>query len=132
MLQFDIILKIFSYLDLISLFRVGQVCRFFLEVSLSSSLYRSLNLKPYWHLTTNELLGVLAKRATVLKKLDLSWCGFFNTISPTEFKKFIQQRGDTLTHLRLHSCQFLNATCIESVGIVCDNLKGRILVFKSK
>ncbi|XP_036320020.1 F-box/LRR-repeat protein 4-like, partial [Rhagoletis pomonella] len=122
-MPFEIMLKIFSYLDLISLFLVGQVSKFFYDVSTHPLLYGELNLKPYWHLTTNDLLCTLAKRATVLKKLDLSWCGLFNTISPTEFKKFIQQRGDSLICLRLDSCKILNASCIETLGIVCDNLR---------
>lgn len=122
-MPFDILLNICSYLDLISLFRVGQVCKLLRDVSTHPLLYSEINLKSYWHITTSELLCILAKRATLLKKLDLSWCGLYNSISPTEFKKFIQQRGDNLTHLRLNSCKFLNASCMETVGIVCDNLK---------
>ncbi|XP_046802768.1 F-box/LRR-repeat protein 4-like [Lucilia cuprina] len=123
-MPFDIVLKIFSYLDLISLFRVGQVSRFFYDVSTHPLLYSELNLKPYWHLASTELLSTLAKRATILKKLDMSWCGCtIQTVSPTEFKKFIQQRGDSLTHIRLNSAKFLNASCIETLGIVCDNLR---------
>lgn len=119
----EIILKIFSYLDLKSLFLVGQVSKSFYDVSTHPLLYSELNLKPYWHLASSDMLCTLAKRATVLKKLDLSWCGLFNTISPTEFKKFIQQRGDNLICLRLDSCKILNASCIETLGIVCDNLR---------
>ncbi|XP_012158203.1 F-box/LRR-repeat protein 4 isoform X2 [Ceratitis capitata] len=122
-LPFEIMLKIFSYLDLTSLFLVGQVSKYFYDVSTHPLLYSELNLKPYWHLASSELLCTLAKRATILKKLDLSWCGLFNTISPTEFKKFIQQRGDSLICLRLDSCKILNASCIETLGIVCDNLR---------
>ncbi|XP_075155598.1 F box and leucine-rich-repeat gene 4 [Haematobia irritans] len=123
-MPFEIVLKIFSYLDLVSLFRVGQVSRFFYEVSTHPLLYSEINLKPYWHIASTELLSTLAKRATLLKKLDMSWCGCtIQTVSPTEFKKFIQQRGDSLTHLRLNSSKFLNTSCIETLGIVCDNLK---------
>uniref|UniRef100_A0A1A9WCH9 F-box domain-containing protein n=1 Tax=Glossina brevipalpis TaxID=37001 RepID=A0A1A9WCH9_9MUSC len=123
-MPFEIMLKIFSYLDLKSLFRVGAVSRFLYDVSTHPLLYSELNLKPYWHLVSTELLSTLAKRATILKKLDMSWCGCtVQTISPTEFKKFIQQRGDSLTHLRLNSAKFLNASCIDTLGIVCDNLK---------
>ncbi|XP_036339948.1 F-box/LRR-repeat protein 4-like [Rhagoletis pomonella] len=110
-MPFEIMLKIFSYLDLISLFLVGQVSKFFYDVSTHPLLYGELNLNPYWHRTTNDLLCTLATRATVLKKLDLSRCGLFNTISPTEFMKFIQ-RGDSLICLRLDSCKILNASCI--------------------
>lgn len=119
----EILLKIFSYLDMKSLFRMGLVCKQMYEITNHPLLYSEINLKPYWHLSSSELLRTLANRCTLLKKLDLSWCGLYGTISPTEFKKFIQQRGDNLTHLRLNSCKFLNASCMETVGIVCDNLK---------
>ncbi|XP_067642352.1 F-box/LRR-repeat protein 4 [Eurosta solidaginis] len=122
-MPFEIMLKIFSYLDLISLFLVGKVSKYFYDVSTHPLLYSELNLKPYWHITSSDLLCTLAKRATILKKLDLSWCGLFNSISPTEFKKFIQQRGDSLICLRLDSCKILNASCIETLGIVCDSLR---------
>lgn len=46
------------------------------------------------------------------------------------FNRFIQQRGDNLSHLRLNSAKFLNASCIETLGIVCDNLKGKIMLLK--
>lgn len=42
--------------------------------------------------------------------------------------RFLTQRGDNLTHLRLNSCKFLNASCIETIGIVCDNLSGTLFV----
>ncbi|EDW00550.1 GH11799 [Drosophila grimshawi] len=121
-LPFEILLKILSYLDLKSLFCVGQVSRLFYEISTHPLLYCDLSLKPYWQLANSELLCTLARRATLLRKLDLSWCGGFGEVSPTEFKKFLTQRGDNLTHLRLNSCKFLNASCIETIGIVCDNL----------
>ncbi|XP_055371281.1 F-box/LRR-repeat protein 4 [Condylostylus longicornis] len=122
-MPFEILIKIFSYLDLVSLFRVGKVCKMLYEVSRDPLLYSEINLKPYWHLASSELLCTLAKRSTLLKKLDISWCGLYGSISPIEFKKFIQQRGDSLTHLRLNCCKFLNASCMETVGIVCDNLR---------
>ncbi|XP_017109275.2 F-box/LRR-repeat protein 4 [Drosophila bipectinata] len=121
-LPFEILLRILSYLDLKSLFLVGRVSRTFYDISIHPLLYGELSLKPYWHLASSELLCTLASRATMLRKLDLSWCGGMGNISPTEFKKFLTQRGDNLTHLRLSSCKFLNASCIETVGIVCDNL----------
>lgn len=143
-------MKILSYLDLKSLFRMGQVSRLFYEISTHPLLYVELSLKPYWQVANSELLCTLARRATMLKKLDLSWCGGFGEVSPTEFKKsvdkligwslfkpsllisfdrFLTQRGDNLSHLRLNSCKFLNASCIETIGIVCDNLTGNLNCF---
>lgn len=86
-LPFEILLRILSYLDLKSLFRVGQVSRIFYDISSHPLLYAELSLKPYWHLASSTLLCTLALRATMLRKLDLSWCGGLGNISPTEFKK---------------------------------------------
>uniref|UniRef100_A0A1B0FMI4 Uncharacterized protein n=1 Tax=Glossina morsitans morsitans TaxID=37546 RepID=A0A1B0FMI4_GLOMM len=77
-----------------------------------------------FQLVSTELLSTLVKSATILKTSDMFWCGcIVQTISPTEFKKFIQQPGDSLTHLRLNSTKFLNPSCIDTLGIVCDNVK---------
>lgn len=128
--QFDIVLKIFSYLDLISLFRVGQVSRFFYDVSTHPLLYSELNLKPYWHLASTELISTLAKRATLLKKLDMSWCGCtIQTVSPTEFKKY-SHYSDLIPHhcdksfvlfipLQIYTAtwRFINAFAFEFIEI---------------
>lgn len=52
--------------------------------------------------------------------INLSFC--------SSLCRFIQQRGDSLTHLRLNSSKFLNSSCIETLGIVCDNLKGLFIL----
>jgi len=73
---------------------VGQVSRTFYDISTHPLLYAEISLKPYWHLANSELLCTLARRATMLRKLDLSWCGVFNTVSPTEFKKWVSGKCD--------------------------------------
>jgi len=97
------VLIIFSYLDLESLYRVGSVSHYCHDVSIHPSLYTELNLKPYWHKATNDLLCSLAMRATTLKKLDLSWCGLNFAISPTEFKKYKLSKQP----LKLSCCNYL-------------------------
>lgn len=86
-------------------------------------LYRSLNLKPYWNVVNDSMLASLSRRATNLQKLDLSWCGMFDAITVSQFKEFIRRCGGKLTDLRLNSCQFLNASCMEVVCQVCSVLK---------
>lgn len=88
-LPFEILLRILSYLDLKSLFRVGHVSRTFYDISRHPLLYAEISLKPYWDVASSELLCTLARRATMLRKLDLSWCGGFGNVSPTEFKKWL-------------------------------------------
>lgn len=120
----EILLKIFSYLDLKSLFKVTRTCRKLYEVGTDPTLYREINLRPYWNLINDAVLNTLSYRATQLRKLDLSWCGLFNAISPLTFKELIRRCGANLQDLRLNSCQFINHTCMEVVGQVCQNLRG--------
>ncbi|XP_059609480.1 F-box/LRR-repeat protein 4 [Phlebotomus argentipes] len=119
----EILFKILSYLDLVSIFRTAQVCRKLYDVATDPFLYQEINLKPYWHSACDELLATLTKRATLLKKLDLSWCGLFHVITPSVFKEFVRNCCKNLTHLRLNSCKFINAGCMEIVGSVCVNLR---------
>lgn len=119
----EILLKIFSYLDLKSLFKVGRTCRQLYEVARDPTLYREINLRPYWNVTHDSVLNTIGLRSTQLRKLDLSWCGLFNALSPLTFKELIKNCGANLQDLRLNSCQFINSTCMEVVGQVCHNLK---------
>lgn len=121
--QGEILLKIFSYLDLRSLFKATRACRKLYEVGTDPMLYRELNLRPYWNLINDSVMATLAQRATQLRRLDLSWCGAFNAISPLRFREFIKKCGTSLIALRLNSCQFINVTCLEVVGQVCANLQ---------
>ncbi|GAB0095762.1 F-box/LRR-repeat protein 4 [Sergentomyia squamirostris] len=119
----EILFKILSYLDLVSIFRTAQVCRKLYDVATDPFLYQEINLKPYWHSACDDLLISLTKRATLLKKLDLSWCGLFHSITAPVFKDLVRTCCKNLTHLRLNSCKFINAGCMEVVGSVCVNLK---------
>lgn len=86
-LPFDILLTIFSYLDLVSLFKVGRTSKLMYDISTHPLLYSEVNLRPYWHLVNDDTICTLAKRTSLLKKLDMSWCGIFGSIDRTEFKK---------------------------------------------
>lgn len=110
-------------MDLKSLFKVTQTCRTLYEVGTDPSLYRELNLRPYWNVINDRVLSTLTQRATQLRKLDTSWCGLFNAVSPMKFKELIRSCGANLRDLRLNSCQFINVTCLEVVGQYCHNLR---------
>lgn len=122
-LPYEVLFKILSFLDLKSLFRVAQVCRNLYDIATDPLLYTEVNLKTYWHLTNSGLLKSLIKRGRLMRKLDLSWCGLFNSVTAADFREFVRANGASLTHLRLNCCKFLNASCIELIGFVCDNLK---------
>lgn len=112
-----------SYLDLISLFRIAAVCKKLQDVATDPFLYTEISLKPYWQYASSDLLITLTKRSRMIKKLDLSWCGMFNTIRPTDFKDLIEQCGGNLTNLRLNSCGFINNICVDYIGSSCTNLR---------
>ncbi|XP_063706732.1 F-box/LRR-repeat protein 4 [Culicoides brevitarsis] len=122
-LPYEVLFKILSMLDLRSLFRIAQVDRTLFDVATDPLLYTEINLKPYWPVTNNVLLRSLSKRIRFLRKLDLSWCGLFSCISGSQFRDFIKERGSSLTHLRLDSCKFLNDLCLNTISMVCHNLK---------
>ena len=123
-LPYEVLFKIMSFLDLKSLFQCSKVCRKFYEIAANDPvLYREVNLKSYWNLANSNLMKTMAKRCANIKKLDLSWCGLFNKITPVDFKDLIKQCGANLTHLRLNCCKFLNTSCIDRIGMRCTFLK---------
>lgn len=85
--QSEILLKICSYLDLQSLFRISETCRKLHHVARDSSLYSEVNLKPYWHLVDSSVLRSLSARCRCPKKIDLSWCGLFTNLHATDFQE---------------------------------------------
>ncbi|KAL7300445.1 hypothetical protein TKK_0006797 [Trichogramma kaykai] len=119
----ETILKIFKYLDIRSLCRVSQVNRHFNNISRDCLLYRSLNLKPYWHCIDASVLNNLISKCQYLQRLDLSWCGNYDMISSDNFIAFLQSSGNSLTHLRLNCCKFVNDAVIEKISSICQNLK---------
>ncbi|OXU26929.1 hypothetical protein TSAR_005576 [Trichomalopsis sarcophagae] len=119
----ETILKIFKHLDLKSLSRCSQVNRHFNNIAQDALLYTSLNLKPYWHCVDAAVLNSYVSKCQYLQRLDLSWCGNYDTISSENFVAFLQSSGATLTHLRLNCCRFVNDTVIEEISRICKNLK---------
>lgn len=117
-------LKIFKYLDLKSLGRCSQVNHHFHNIAHDALLYTSLNLKPYWHCVDATVLNNFIPRCQYLQRLDLSWCGNYDTINSTDFIAFLKISGSTLTHLRLNCCRFINDVVIYEISQICKNLKG--------
>ncbi|XP_053698120.1 F-box/LRR-repeat protein 4 [Sabethes cyaneus] len=123
-MPYEILFKITSFLDLRSLFRCGGVCRTFHQIIAANSLlYTEVNLRPYWNCATSGTLRSLRNRCAYTKKLDLSWCGTFNAILPSEFKDFMAACGGSLTHLRLDSCKFITNS-LQTIATNCmENLR---------
>jgi F-box/leucine-rich repeat protein 4 len=118
------VLKIFKNLDLKSLSRCSQVNRHFNSIAHDTLLYTSLNLKPYWYCVDTAVLNSFISRCQYLQRLDISWCGNYNTIKSEDFIVFLQSSGSTIIHLRLNCCHFVNDAVIEEIAQTCKNLKG--------
>lgn len=119
----ETILKILSYLDLVSLCRCAQVNQHFHELATDALLYVELNLKAYWYCITPTALECLKTRCQYLQKLDLSWCGSRDVIKPQDFISFMSHSGGQITHLRLSSCNFIENRCMKVIAATCMNLK---------
>lgn len=119
---YEILFNAFSFLDLKSLYKCSQVNRSFRQLVLDPLLYVEINLKLHWHLANSCLMQTLIHRCSLIKKLDMSSCGYFGILSSNDFISFIQKNGKSLTHLRLNSSQFLNTSCLETISITCTSL----------
>lgn len=107
MLPYEIILHIFKFLDLKSLFRCAIVNQMFYQVTLDPTIYKALALKKYWMKVDNKTLKFFQRRCTMLKKIDLSWCGNNCMITEDFFQDFLRTSGTQLTHLSVGSCDFI-------------------------
>lgn len=119
----EAVLKILKNLDLKSLCRCCQVNKHFNNIARDALLYTSLNLKPYWHCIDTNALATLASRCQYLQRIDLSWCGNYNTITSRDIQDFLTSSGSQLTHLRFNCCQFVSNSVILKVSVICRNLK---------
>lgn len=122
-IPYEVLFNVMSFLDLRSLMQCSMVCSNFRQLVADPLLYVEVNLKFYWNLVNSAFLRVITPRCKLLRKLDLSSCGYFDSIKPADFVDFIRANGKSLTHLRLNSSQFLNTSCLESISITCNNLK---------
>lgn len=121
-IPYEVLFSIFSFLDLKSLFECSLVCKSFHLIASDPLLYTELNLKAHWHLVNCSLLKTLTPRCCLIKKLDMSSCGYFGSIKANDFIAFIRQSGKYLKNLRLNSAQFMNTQCLEVISSICPQL----------
>lgn len=127
--QSEILLKICSYLDLVSLSRVSQTCRKLHEVACDPSLYTELNLMPYWDVLDASVLKTFQTRCKYVKKVDLSWCSEYSDLSSSDVEEFIQKCGKQLTNLRMNSVKFLTGNLLATIALTCEHLTGMHFFF---
>ncbi|XP_072949075.1 F-box/LRR-repeat protein 4 [Epargyreus clarus] len=111
----ETILCVMKYLDMQSLCRCAQVNRHFNRLASDAILYRSIDLRPYWHCVRSQVLLTLSMRCKFLQKLDLSWCGSHRMIQPHYVVNFLRDSGAELTHLRLNCCKFVDNSVLRAI-----------------
>ncbi|XP_073955874.1 F box and leucine-rich-repeat gene 4 isoform X2 [Choristoneura fumiferana] len=111
----ETILCVMKYLDMQSLCRCAQVNRHFNRLASDAILYRSIDLRPYWHCVQSEVLATLSARCKFLQKLDLSWCGSHYMVHPNYVVNFLKDNGSELTHLRMNCCKFVNDDVLRAI-----------------
>ncbi|XP_065339884.1 F-box/LRR-repeat protein 4 [Cloeon dipterum] len=121
-LPYEVVIKIFSYLDLKSLCRCCIVSKRFESVAKDLTLYSAVNLKSHWNLVNESALRCLALRCTRLQALDLSWCNSKSNFEMA-FIKLISHCGVTLKILRLNSCKFITSHCLAEIADTCYQLE---------
>lgn len=120
---YEVLFNILSFLDLKSLFQCSKVSKTFRQIVLDPLIFQEVNLKFYWSQANSNLMNTLLPRCSLIKKLDLSSCGYFGSMRANDFIKFIQFNGWSLTNLRLNSTRFLNTACLEIISEKCTSLE---------
>ncbi|OWR45876.1 putative fbxl4, partial [Danaus plexippus plexippus] len=119
----ETILSVMKYLDMQSLCRCAQVNTHFKRLASDAILYRSIDLRPYWHCVRSQVLVNLSMKCKFLQKLDLSWCGSHCMIQSYYVVNFLKYSGSELTHLRMNCCKFVDNTVLRAIVDTSFNLQ---------
>ncbi|TGZ57936.1 F-box/LRR-repeat protein 4 [Temnothorax longispinosus] len=119
----EILLKIFKYLDVLTLCRINEVIRRFDILTRDSLLYTRLNMR--YIRSEKRMCNIFCyftpRYNKYLQQLDLTGCNF----DVNNFVNFLDNCGRRLTHLRLSDCndgECLNPVLLK-VSETCKNLK---------
>ena len=112
----EVILNIFSYLDISSLIRLSEVCSIFRDLARDPFLFSVMDLRQVFHCCSSASLDWLLPLNSKLTQLDLSWCGNYGKISPASMAQFLSTVGHQLTHLRLDNCHVATTLVLEAIG----------------
>jgi len=122
-LPYEILMSIFGYLDLRSLVQISAVSKQFRELSYDPYLYRTVDLRDIFNLTSDKTLDWLRPRCSNLSALDMSWCGNYGKIKPSSFVEFLEYAGPSLQFLRLDNCHVATRDVLEAIVRNAKNLK---------
>ena len=145
MLHRELILKIFSFLDIVSLCRCAQVSKYWNKVALDGDNWQSVNLFDFRVAVQGQVVENLSARCgDFLRRLTLKGCRSVSDNSMQTFSKNCQNLEEIilddckqltdetckslakyckrLTHLNVASCNITD-TSLEAIGEGCKRLK---------
>ncbi len=114
----EVILKIFSYLDLVTLCRCCQVSSLFHDIGQDPSLYSTLSMRSLFSLVSDEMLIKMKTKCSHVTKLDLSWGGNYSKLTSEVLASFLRTCGQHLTHLRLNNCHATESRVLDALSAV--------------
>ncbi|XP_064456546.1 F-box/LRR-repeat protein 4-like isoform X2 [Ornithodoros turicata] len=123
LLPHELLVSIFSRLDLQSILTLSRCCTLFKKVCYDQVFYRVLDLQPYWEKVTDAALKCLRGRCCSLQKLNLSWCGAHGTLTSDAFVRFVEATGAHLRCLCLSCCPFVDYECLKTIANECPNIE---------
>uniref|UniRef100_A0A8C4QCT6 F-box and leucine-rich repeat protein 4 n=1 Tax=Eptatretus burgeri TaxID=7764 RepID=A0A8C4QCT6_EPTBU len=118
LLPFEIIEIILSHLtlpELCCLAQCSRTLRTLRNYCYNPSMYKHLDLKPFWPSLCEQDLLALKPRLTCARSLGLSWTGNDGRFSTTW--------SEHLLHLELANCHWITNKSLESVTMLCPNLR---------
>lgn len=118
----EVIIKIFSYLDLISLVRVSAVCRMLRQVSRDPWLFTCVDLRQAFFCVSNQTLSWLGRVSDKLSRLEMAWCGNYGSVTPASLASFLTSVSSTVTHLNFNNCHIATGTVLTILGSQCKIL----------
>ncbi|XP_071564493.1 F-box/LRR-repeat protein 4-like [Temnothorax nylanderi] len=119
----EMLLKIFKYLDVVTLCRMNEVNNMRFDIlTRDPLLYTRLNMRYFKSQKyMSNIFCYFTHRCKYLQQLDLTGCNF----DVNDFVNFLDNCGRRLTHLRLSDCN--NGECLNPVLLktseTCKNLK---------
>lgn len=122
-LPHELLVRIFSHLDLLSILMLARCCKLFKKVCYDPIFYKVLDLQPYWEKVSDMALESLQCRCTSMENLNLSWCGADGLLTSEAFSRLIEVCGERLRCLCLSCCPFVDNECLTAIANECPNLE---------
>ncbi|TGZ68722.1 hypothetical protein CRM22_004114 [Opisthorchis felineus] len=125
----ELIIKIFSYLDMTTLCKCSQVCKFWYECAFDGSNWKSINLFDFQRDVHPKVIEKIAQRSRgFLRELFLKGC---QNVTDDAIKRFTQLCR-LIEYLNLSGCKNLTNDTCEHLGQNCPQLMTLILESCSK